>query len=89
MASPRRTPGSRPRYRVVCYELAGGRESVVMEATGEGFVAATGTMSGGRMRGELSGAGPSELQAHIALMIANHEQLVGEHAAGCTCGQTR
>ncbi len=87
MAKPRRTPSSR--YRVVCYELLGGRESIVMDATGEGFVAATGSISSGTMRGELSGAGPPELQAHIALMIANDDQLLGEHTAQHTFRQPR
>lgn len=27
------------RYRVVCYELSGSGERVVMDATGEGFIA--------------------------------------------------
>jgi len=65
------------RYRVVCYELCGEGEVVVMDATGEGFIAATGAISAGRLRGELLSAGTAELQAHLALRIASDEQLAG------------
>ena len=39
-------PGPRPRvhYRVVAYELRAGTETIVMDSTGEGFIAATGTI---------------------------------------------
>jgi len=67
----------RPAYRVVCYELSGEGERVVMDATGEGFIAATGEISGGRLRGELLSAGSGELQAHLALRIAGDELLAG------------
>lgn len=63
------------RYRVVCYELCGDRERVVMDATGAGFIAATGVLSAGRLRGELVSAGPHELQLHLALRIASDERL--------------
>ena len=63
------------RYRVVCYELSGDRHQVVMDATGDGFIAATGVVAAGRLRGELMSAGTEELQAHLALRIANDEQL--------------
>lgn len=62
-------------YRVLCYELCGSEQRVVMDATGEGFIAATGTISAGRLRGELLSAGGEELQAHLALRIASDEQL--------------
>lgn len=65
------------RYRVVCYELSGSGERVVMDATGEGFIAAAGAISAGLLRGELLSAGSEELQAHLALRIANDEQLAG------------
>lgn len=65
------------RYRVLCYELSGEGEAVVMDATGEGFIAATGAISAGRLRGELASAGTAELQAHLALRIASDEQLAG------------
>jgi hypothetical protein len=65
------------RYRVVCYELSGEEERVVMDATGDGFIAAAGVISAGRLRGELLSAGTEELQAHLALQIASDEQLAG------------
>jgi hypothetical protein len=65
------------RYRVVCYELQGDRQRVVMDATGSGFIAATGVILAGRLRGELASAGPQELQAHLALRIASDDQLAG------------
>jgi hypothetical protein len=63
------------RYRVVCYELSGYREQLVMDATGAGFIAATGVLSAGRLKGELMSAGPRELQLHLALRIASDDQL--------------
>lgn len=61
---------ARPRYRVVCYERAPEGERVLMDATGEGFIAAAGTISGGRMAGEIGRGGPEDVQEHIALLIA-------------------
>jgi hypothetical protein len=72
-----RTPRPHPRYRVVCYELRGDHQQVVMDATGAGFVAATGVITAGRLQGELVSAGPPELQAHLALRIASDDQLSG------------
>lgn len=72
-----RAPSPSPRYRVVCYELRGEGQQVVMDATGEGFIAAAGVISAGRLRGELMSAGTEELQAHLALQIASDEQLAG------------
>jgi hypothetical protein len=65
------------RYRVLCYELSDSGERVVMDATGEGFIATTGAISGGRLRGELLSAGSEELQAQLALRIASDELLAG------------
>ena len=65
------------RYRVVCYQLQGEHEQVVMDATGDGFIAATGVILTGRLRGELLSAGTEELQAHLALQIASDDQLAG------------
>lgn len=73
--SPTAQPGHR--YRVVCYELSGEREEVVIDATGAGFIAATATIQAGVMDGELASAGPQALQEHIALMIANDDQIAG------------
>jgi hypothetical protein len=68
-------PGSGTQYRIVCYERSGSGERVVMDELGEGFIAAIGTISAGRLRGELLSAGSEELQAHLALRIASDEQL--------------
>jgi hypothetical protein len=71
------TASPHPRYRVVCYELQGDRQQLVMDATGAGLIAATGVISAGRLKGELGSAGPQELQAHLALRIASDDQLAG------------
>ena len=63
------------RHRVVCYELSGDHEQVVMDATGAGFIAATGVLWTGRLKGELVNAGPHELQVRLALRIASDERL--------------
>jgi|GEM_PF-6696886 len=67
--------GSGARYRIVCYERSASGERVVMDELGEGFIAAVGTISAGRLRGELLSAGSEGLQAHLALRIASEEQL--------------
>lgn len=66
-------------YRVICYELIEDRKNLIMDSTDHGFIAATGSIIGGVIDGELSHAGPHELQAHLALTIANDEQLLGAH----------
>ena len=70
-----RTTSPRPRYRVVCYELHEDRQQPIMDETGDGFVAAIGAIAGSQLQAELASAGPHELQAHLALAIANDEQL--------------
>ncbi len=60
---------------MICYELLGERSHLIMDDTGEGFIAATGTITNGTMSGELVSAGPHELQIHLALTIANDDQL--------------
>jgi hypothetical protein len=77
MAEP--APHPRPRYRVVCYELIGEREELIMDVTDQGFVVATGGITATVMEGELCHAGPHKLQAHLALLIANDKQLLGDH----------
>jgi hypothetical protein len=76
-APPRLTP----RYRVICYELVGERQELLIDSTDQGFVLATGAIVNGVMEGELAHAGPRDLQAHLALMIGNDEQLHGQHQA--------
>jgi len=74
VAARRKRPPRPPRYRVVAYELSGEQARLVMDATGAGFVAATGTIAQGRMRAQVGSAGPPGLQAHIALLIANERE---------------
>ncbi len=70
----------RPRYRVICYELTDDRKELIADITDEGFVLASGKLANGTLEGELCHAGPHELQAHLALLIANDKQLLGDHA---------
>jgi hypothetical protein len=68
------------RYRVICYELANGHENIIMDSTDDGFIAATGSIHDTVMDAELARAGPHELQAHLALIIANDDQLHAKHS---------
>ena len=69
------------RYQVICYEyeIIGEQRNLIMDSTDHGFIAATGRITNGAMSADLVRAGPHELQAHLALMIGNDEQLLGEH----------
>lgn len=80
MTDPHSTPRPKRRYQVICYEIVGEHRELIMDSTDDGFIAATGSINHGVLDGELSHAGPRELQAHLALMIANDKQLLGEHA---------
>ena len=73
MANPR------ARYRVICFELTEDGETVIIDSTDDGFIAATGSIHDDVLEAELAHAGPYELQAHLALMIANDEQLHTHH----------
>jgi len=59
-------------YRVVVYEHDHhhGRQTVIMDATGSGLIAAVATITGGNMDAQVADGGPRDLQAHIALLIA-------------------
>jgi hypothetical protein len=71
MNQRRRAPRPRARYRVVVYELTDGTKAVVIDSTGAGFVAATGTVTpAGRMTGDIGGGGPDDIQEHLAELIA-------------------
>ena len=68
MTARTRTP---IRYRIVAYELHHGAENVVMDSTGDGFIAATGTIvQTGRMSVEIASGGPRPIQEHLADLIA-------------------
>lgn len=70
--SERRTRAPTPiRYRLIAYELRGDIETVVMDSTGDGFVAATGAIiETGRMTVEIGGGGPQPIQQHLADLVA-------------------
>lgn len=70
--SERRTQAPTPiRYRLIAYELRGDIETVVMDSTGDGFVAATGAIiETGRMTVEIGGGGPQPIQQHLADLVA-------------------
>jgi hypothetical protein len=70
-----RAAGPHTGYRVLCYELRGDREVPVVDENGAGFVAPVGTIDDGILHGDLWSGGPQELQAHLALAIADDEQL--------------
>jgi hypothetical protein len=77
---PEQTPRPLPeiRYRVVCYEIEDGEQTVILDATAQGFIAVTGTIDqDDTMRGEGTGAGPLALQKRILALIASDEQLAG------------
>jgi Transposase IS66 family len=55
------------RYRIVCYELSGDQQTVILDATAQGFIAVTGTIADdGTMRGEGTHARPLPLQRRLA-----------------------
>jgi hypothetical protein len=70
--SGRRAPAPTPiRYRLIAYELRGEIETVVMDSTGDGFVAATGALiETGRMTVEIGAGGPQPIQQHLADLVA-------------------
>lgn len=66
-------PGERTpvRYRLLAYELHGDGETVVIDSTGDGFLAATGAIiETGRMTVEIGGGGPQLIQQHLADLVA-------------------
>jgi hypothetical protein len=79
MTDQQSSPRPKRRYQVICYEITGEQRRLIMDSTDQGFIAATGSINRGVLDGELSHAGPRELQAHLALTIANDKQLLGEH----------
>jgi len=77
---PEPTPRPLPeiRYRIVCYELEGDQQTVILDATARAFIAVTGTIAENvTMRGEGTHAGPLTLRRRLARLIADDEQLVG------------
>ena len=79
MADPQSSQRPKRRYQVICYEIVGEQRNLIMDSTNDGFIAATGSIKQDVLDAELSYAGPRDLQAHLAVMIANDKQLLGEH----------
>ncbi|MCA1680572.1 MAG: hypothetical protein LC777_17290 [Actinobacteria bacterium] len=64
------------RYRIVCYELEAGKQTVILDTTARAFIAVTGTLDeNGTMHGAGTHAGPLPLLKRIARLIADDEQL--------------
>jgi hypothetical protein len=73
---PDLTPRPELRYRIVCYELEAGKQTVILDATAQAFIAVTGTIDeNNTMRGEGTHAGPLALLRRLARVIADDEQL--------------
>lgn len=65
-------------YRIVCYELDGEKETVILDSTARAFIAVSGTLEDdGTMRGAGTHAGPMPLLKRIASLIADDQQLSG------------
>ena len=78
MAQPNPRQQPEPRYRIVCYELEGDDQTVILDATAQGFIAVTGTIADdGTMHGEGTHAGALPLRRRLARLIADDEQLAG------------
>jgi len=64
------------RYRIVCYELEGDTETVILDVTADAVIAVTGTLDeNGTIRGQGTNAGPLPLLKRIAKLITDDEQL--------------
>ncbi len=63
-------------YRIVCYELEAGTQTVILDTTARAFIAVTGTLDeDGTMHGKGTHAGPLPMLKRIARLIADDEQL--------------
>jgi hypothetical protein len=75
---PEPTPLPELRYRIVCYELEGDTQTVILDTTARGFIAVTGTIAeDGTMHGKGTHAGPLTLRRRLARLITDDEQLAG------------
>jgi len=78
MPEPTPRPLREIRPRIVCYELEGDQQTVILDATVRGFIALTGTIAeDGTMHGQGTHAGPLALRRRLARLIADDEQLSG------------
>jgi hypothetical protein len=63
-------------YRIVCYELDGDQETVILDTTARGYIIITGTIDeNGTMHGRGTQAGPITLRRRLARVIADDDQL--------------
>jgi hypothetical protein len=73
---PEPTPIPETRYRIVCYELEGDNETVILDASAQAFIAVTGTIDEhNTMTGRGTHAGPLPLLRRLASIIADDERL--------------
>ena len=73
---PERTQIPETRYRILCYELEGDTETVILDATAHAFIAVTGTIDQhNTMTGKGTHAGPLPLLRRLASVIADDERL--------------
>jgi len=73
---PEQDPFPETRYRIVCYELEDGKQTVIFDATARGFIAVTGTIDEhNTMQGKGTHAGPLTLRQRLARLIADDPEL--------------
>jgi hypothetical protein len=73
---PKRTPIPETRYRIVCYELRGDTETVILDTTADAVIAVTGTIDeNNTMTGGGTHAGPLPLLRRLASVITDDERL--------------
>lgn len=61
-----------------CYELQDDAQTVILDATAQGFIAVTGTITDDTtMRGQGTHAGPLPIRRRLAGLMAEDEQLAG------------
>ena len=73
---PEHDPFPDTRYRIVCYEIDHGQQTIIFDATARGFIAVTGTIDeNNTMHGNGTHAGPLTLRRRLARLIADDEEL--------------
>ena len=73
---PEPAPIPETRYRIVCYEIDAGQETVILDATAHAFIAVAGTIDEhNTMTGQGTHAGPLPLLRRLASVIADDERL--------------
>lgn len=76
MSAPTQPRPSDTSYRIVCYEIEDGHETVIRDETARGYLLVTGTLDeNGTMHGHGTYAGPKHLTRRLARLIADDELL--------------